>query len=132
MMLLFREAMGYLVASGFALVVDFAILWLLVTCFSWNYLAAATVSFGSGVFVAYYLSIRLAFSYRRLEDRRAELLGFIAIGVVGLAVNAVVIFAVVQFLGLNLLIAKAIAAGFTFTGNFVTRRQLLFVRRPVS
>jgi putative flippase GtrA len=128
MKILFKEAIGYAAASGCALIIDMAILWVLVRYFSWNYLAAATTSFLAGAVVAYELSIRLAFKQHRLQDRRAELLSFVAIGIVGLGVNAAVIFIAVRFFGLHYLIAKCVAAGFTFLCNFIARRQFLFVR----
>jgi putative flippase GtrA len=129
MNIVLKEGFGYLIASGCALVVDLAILWILVHYFSWPYLAAATTSFVAGVAVAYAFSIKLVFRQRRLSDRRAEFLSFAGLGALGLAINAAIIFFAVKFLGLHYLIAKCIAAGFTFVSNFVSRRQLLFVQR---
>ena len=125
---IFRETLGYATASGCALIVDMAILWALVHFLSWNYLAAATTSFLAGAEVAYEISIRLAFRQHRLKDRRAELVTFVAIGIVGLVVNAAVMFVSVKYFGLHYLIAKCVAAGFTFMCNFIARRQILFVR----
>jgi putative flippase GtrA len=130
MKILFREAFGYAAASGCALIVDMTILWMLVHFLSWNYLAAATTSFLAGAVVAYELSVKLAFKQHRLQDRRAELVSFVAIGATGLAVNAAVIFVMVRYLGLYYLIAKCVAAGFTFMCNFIARRQILFVKQP--
>jgi putative flippase GtrA len=129
MNIILKEGFGYLIASGCALVVDVAILFILVQYFSWGYLAAATASFSAGVSVAYALSVTLVFKQRRLADRRTEFLGFAAIGAAGLAINAAVIFFAVKYLGLHYLIAKCFAAGFTFVCNFVSRRQFLFVQR---
>jgi len=123
-----KEALGYGVASAVALLVDMSMLWVLVEYFRWGYLAAATASFLAGATVAYGLSIKLAFKQHRLRDRRAEFVGFVAIGTVGLAVNAGVISLAVRYLGLHYLLAKCLAAGFTCTCNFIARRQLLFVR----
>jgi len=123
----FREAIRYSAASACALFLDFIVLWILVHYFSWWYLAAATASFLSGVFVAYSLSVKFVFKHRRLHDRRAEFLGFAAVGTLGLAVNAAVMFVAVRYLGLYYLAAKCVAAAFTFGCNFVSRRQLLFV-----
>jgi putative flippase GtrA len=125
---IFRETVGYATASGCALIVDMAILWALVHFLSWNYLAAATISFLAGAVVAYEISVRLVFKQRRLKDRRAELATFVAIGIVGLVVNAAVMFVAVKYFGLHYLIAKCVAAGFTFMCNFIARRQILFVR----
>jgi putative flippase GtrA len=129
MKLLIKEAFGYGVASACALVVDVSILAALVHDFAWGYLSAATTSFLGGMAVAYFLSVTLVFKQRRVRDRRTEFVTFAAIGGVGLALNAAVIFACVDYLGLHYLVAKCIAASLTFISNFILRRQLLFVRR---
>jgi putative flippase GtrA len=123
-----REAVRYLLASGCALFVDVGLLWVLVQYYSWWYLAAATTSFLSGIAVVYVLSVTLVFNHRRLSDRRVEFLSFSAIGGAGLAINAAVMLVAVKFFGVYYMVAKCIAAGFTFAFNFFARRQLLFVQ----
>jgi putative flippase GtrA len=125
--LVIKEAIGYGAASAVALVVDMSILWILVRFFACGYLAAASTSFLAGATVAYVLSVRLAFKQHRLRNRRAEFIGFVAIGTAGLAINAGVISLAVRYLGLHYLLAKCVAAGFTFLCNFIARRQILFV-----
>jgi putative flippase GtrA len=129
---LLREGLGYLAASGAALGVDVLLLWSLVQFLSWGYILAASTSFLAGAVVAYVLSVKLAFRQHRLEDRRMEFLSFVGIGVAGLTVNAGVIFAMVRFFGLHYLVAKGVAAGFTFICNFFARRQLLFVSQAAQ
>jgi putative flippase GtrA len=124
-----REAAGYGAASACALGVDMGLLWALVHFFGWDPLIAATTSFLAGAVVAYFLSVRLAFKEHRLRDRRAEFAGFIAIGTLGVAVNAGVMGIAVRYFGLHYIIAKCVAAGFTFSCNFIARRQILFSRR---
>lgn len=131
MRILLKEALGYSVASAGALCVDIVVLWILVHFFTVGYLLSSTISFVAGAFVAYELSIRLAFKQHRLKDRHTELVAFILIGVLGLGVNAVVIFFTVSYLGLHYLAAKCVAAGFTFSCNFIARRQMLFAL-PIS
>ncbi len=126
---LLKEAFGYTAASACALMVDMTILWALVHFLRVGYLVAATISFLAGAVVAYELAIKLAFKHHRLQDRRAELAAFVIIGCVGLAINAAVIFVAVDFFGLHYLLAKCVAAGFTFSCNFIARRQILFVKR---
>jgi putative flippase GtrA len=125
-----RDAFRYLLASGCALCVDIGVLWVLVQYFSCWYIAAATISFLTGMVVAYVLSITMVFNHRRFRGQRMEFLSFTAIGGVGLVINAGVIFMAVTYFEVHYLIAKCIAAGFTFAFNFFARRQLLFVRRP--
>ena len=124
-----KELLGYGAASACAFVVDIAILWALVHFLSWGYLPAATTSFLVGAVVAYRLSTMIAFKHHRLTNRKTEFASFVAIGGIGLLVNGAVIFIGVNLLGLHYLIAKCVAAGFTFTCNFIARRQILFVRR---
>jgi putative flippase GtrA len=126
--ILIREAIGYAAASAGALIVDMTILWMLVRFFAWGYLAAATTSFLVGAVVAYALSLKLAFKQHRLRNQRVEFITFVVIGTAGLAINAGVISLVVRYFGLHYLLAKCIAAGFTFMCNFIARRQILFVR----
>ena len=106
--------------------VQLAALWLYVHAFGWHYLVAATVAFLVGAAVAYVLSIKYVFQFRRIDDRRAEFAGFAAIGAIGLAVNAGAMFAGVEWLGMHYLLAKVLAGGFTFALNYVLRRLALF------
>ncbi len=128
MRILLGQVVGYGAASVCALAADITILWLLVQFCGWSYLTAATASFLAGGVLAYALSVRLAFHHHRLADPRLELLTFVAIGVAGLIINATVISLAVRYLGLHYLLAKCLAAGFTFICNFIARRQILFVR----
>jgi putative flippase GtrA len=123
-----REAVGYAAASGVALAVDVGILTVLVKYFSWWYLAAAATSFVAGLILAYVLSLRWAFTKRRLKNERAEFAAFAALGLAGLIINGAVMFGCVRLLGLHYLAAKGAASGCTFLSNFVSRRQLLFTR----
>lgn len=131
-MKILRDAAGYGIASACALAVDMSILSLLVHVAAWDYLIAATASFLCGAVVAYFLSVRLVFKQHRLRDRRAEFVSFLAIGTVGLGVNALVLMVCVGHFGLRVEYGKAVAAGFTFICNFLLRRQLLFVVRPMK
>lgn len=126
------ELFGYAIASAAALGVDIGILKALVTLAGWHYLIAATVSFTVGAVVAYALSVKLAFGSRRVTNRSIELLVFVALGIVGLIVNAAVISLCVTLVGLAIVQAKLVAAICTFLTNFSLRRALLFTPRKVQ
>ena len=121
-----REVISYAAVSVIAFACDFGTLAFLVQVLHWHYLLAASAAFMVGALVAYLLSVRYVFRFRRIEDRRVEFAGFAAIGAFGLAVNTGVMFAGVEWLQLHYLLAKVLAGGFTFVLNYVVRRVTLF------
>lgn len=125
------EIVAYALVSVIALCTDFAILYLLVEAAGLHYLLASTCSFMAGAVVAYLLSTRHVFRYRRLDDRRVEFMIFAGIGLVGLAVNGMTMYALVSLLGMQYLIAKCVAAVLTFGANFLMRRWALFSQRSM-
>ena len=123
---LVREAARYAAASAVALLADAGLLLALTRYAGWHYLFAAAVSFMAGAAVAYALSVKFVFSAHRLHNRELEFAAFVLIGVMGLAVNLLVLFIAHGALGIGLVPAKGLAAGSTFLTNFALRRQLLF------
>ena len=121
-----REVLAYTLASGIALACDVGILVALVQIVGLHYLLASAVSFTVGACVAYLLSIRFAFTYRRISNRTIELAGFVGIGAVGLGLNAGGMYAVVEWGGQHYLVAKAVAGVLTFAFNYTARRLFLF------
>jgi putative flippase GtrA len=127
--LLAADLIGYGLCSGVALALDWSLLVLLVKE-GMYYLVAAALSFLAGIALAYVGSILFVFRGRRGRSPAAEIVGFLAIGLAGLALNQVLIFAFVHGCGLNVAIAKAPTAGCVFLFNFLLRRALLFAAAP--
>jgi putative flippase GtrA len=124
-----REAAVYTAGAAAAFITDFALLWALVEKAGLHYLVAASISFLAGTVVVYWVSVRHAFQYRRVADRRAEFGYFATIGVTGIVLNLGLMFALVDLLHLHYLLAKVGAATITFVTNFAMRRGLLFTER---
>jgi putative flippase GtrA len=124
--LLFHESWKYFLVSVVCLAIDLSVYQMLVASGHVNYLAANIASVSSGLALNYWLSIRLVFVERRLRDARAQFLGFVLIGVAGLAVNELCLGFFVSLFGLAPLAGKIAAAGVSFTFNFGLRRILLF------
>jgi putative flippase GtrA len=123
------DLFGYGLCSAVALALDWSLLILLVKA-NVNYLLAAGVSFMAGMVVTYVGSAYLVFRRRRARRMSTEVLGFVAIGLAGLALNQVLIFVFVHFCGLEVAIAKAPTAACVFLFNFLLRRALLFASAP--
>jgi putative flippase GtrA len=123
------ELLGYAVASAVALGIDLTTLRLLVEGAGWHYLPSSAVAFVAGAGVAYLLSARFVFRTRRFRSRTLEFSSFVALGVVGLVVNAATLSVAISAVGLGLVTAKLLAAICTFATNFTLRRKLLFSPR---
>jgi putative flippase GtrA len=121
-----RESLVYTAGAAAAFATDFALLWMLVEKAGLHYLVAACIAFIAGTFVVYWVSVRHAFRFRRVTDRRAEFGYFATIGATGIVLNLFLMFALVDWVGLHYLLAKLGAATITFSTNFGMRRWLLF------
>jgi putative flippase GtrA len=127
-----RDALGegtrYAAASAAALSVDFSVYAGLVRLASVDYLVAAPVGFALGLASIYLLSVRWVFGARRLADPRLEFAVFASIGLAGMALNQLVIYAGVEAWALSYEMAKLVSAGVVFCFNFALRKLLLFTR----
>lgn len=122
------EGVRYLAASALALGIDFGAYAGLIRLAGVHYLVAAPIGFALGLATIYLLSIRWVFKERRLADRRAEFALFALIGLAGMALNQLIIYASVRLLASSPEVAKIISAGVVFCFNFICRKLLLFTR----
>ena len=129
---LLSEAAKYAAASLVALLVDTGLMLALTRYAGWDYRLAAAVSFLVGATIAYVLSVKFVFRAHRLHNRELEFASFVLIGLVGWTFNLLVLFIAHGKLGIDLVLAKGLAAGGTFLANFVLRRQLLFRARALA
>lgn len=126
---LFHEGWKYFAVSAGSLLVDLGLFWTEIHLLHIHYLIANLVSVSVGMLINYWASVTWVFGERSLASRRAEFLGFVAIGLAGLAVNEAGVALFVGLIGLAPVAGKLAAAGLSFLFNFVSRRWLLFTDR---
>jgi len=115
-----------LVVGGAAFAVDFATLVLLAEWGCWDHLTAAAAGFLAGLIVNYYLSVTWVFHQRSLTNRQSEFLIFSAVGIAGLAMTELILFAGTNVSGLDYRISKVLAVVAVLFWNFGLRKLLLF------
>jgi putative flippase GtrA len=81
-----------------------------------------------GALVVYALSVFWVFDERRLWNSRWEPAIFYTIGVVGLLITELILYALTDVLGVDYRFSKIIAAGSVFLINFWLRKRILFTR----
>ncbi len=123
-----NEGIRYFGASALALGVDLAAYSGLIYIAGVHYLFAAPVGFALGLALIYLLSVRWVFAERRLANARVEFTVFALIGLAGMGLNELVIYAGVDRFGLDPVPAKLVSAGLVFCFNFASRKFLLFTR----
>lgn len=122
------EFIRYGLCSAVALGCDMALLLITHHWLGLHYLLAAAIGFSAGLFVAYALSVRFAFTQRRCADARAEFSAFALIGALGLGLTQILLHVFVDALGFRVVLAKVATACFVFLFNFFARKVLLFTR----
>lgn len=123
---LLQQLFRYLGIGGLAFLVDFGLLVGLKEGLGLHAVVAATLSFLVGLVVNYLLCLLWVFQERTHEDRRREFFWFAAVGVAGVALNALIIAGGTSLLGLHYTLAKLVSAALVVLFNFFTRRHLLF------
>lgn len=122
-----QELFRYAAVSMAALAVDLTLFSFLLRLAGLPWSLAATLAFVAGVFTAYWLSIRFVFRNRRLAHApRSEFVAFTMIGLVGLGITQMVLWAGIEHYHTNPEFTKLVAAGVTFLSNFVMRKLMLF------
>jgi putative flippase GtrA len=125
---LLREATMYLLASAVALGVDFGLSVALIRWVGTPYQVAAAVGFLSGLLTVYALSTSWVFGERAVQSRFQEFLIFSAIGIVGLLLNAFILYLGVTVMKYKFEYAKGMSVAIVFSFNFIMRKALLFTK----
>lgn len=116
----------YVIVGGFSFIIDYGLLYFLTEYANFHYILSATISFIAGLVVNYILSTKWIFRKSRLKNTALEFIIYGIIGIVGLILNNILLYAFTDFLHIYYMISKLIAAVLVMGWNFVGRRIILF------
>ena len=119
------QVIRYALVSALALVVDFGLLVFLKQVAGLPVLLANTISFVAGLVVTFIFSRTWVFHQRKISSPALEFGLFALVGVTGLALNDLIVWAGVA-LSLDYRLAKVAAAGIGFCWNFLLRKFLIY------
>lgn len=125
------ELVRSLIVAVIALAADWGIL-ALVNGIVVSPVLSSAMGFATGLVVNYLLSVTWAFRHRALSNRRVEFVIFFLIGVVGLGLTVAVVGFGVNWLNLNIHVAKAASVVIGFGWNFGVRKAILFTSPGLS
>ena len=126
---LMGQFLRYMVTGGVAFVADFGLFALCLYGFGWHYLLANLVGLVAGLVLNYLMSILWVFTAckRILKTQKGiEFVLFALVGIAGVGINQVLMYLMVDGLGINEMVSKMIAAVLVLMWNVGARKLMLF------
>ena len=118
-----RQFVRYFAVAGVGLVVDFGTVIFTKQILGFYYLLAVCCGFILGLIFTYIFSNKFVFGAPKVDHKKAFVL-FGVIGLVGLGILNILMLILTGWLGVNYIIAKALATIVVFAWNFLARRTL--------
>ena len=122
---LIAQFMKFGIVGVIAFVIDYGFMVLLTEVFGVPYLISTTVSFIISVIFNYFASMRFVFKRKDDMSRRREFIIFVVLSVIGLVINDVFMWFMVDFLFIDYRISKIVVTFIVAVWNFVTRKIFL-------
>ena len=122
---LIAQFMKFGIVGVIAFVIDYGFMVLLTEVFGVPYLISTTVSFIISVIFNYFASMRFVFKRKDDMSRRREFIIFVVLSVLGLVINDVFMWLMVDFLFIDYRISKIVVTFIVAVWNFVTRKIFL-------
>ncbi len=118
------EIFRFCLVGAASFFIDYGLLYLGTTALGFYYLYASAFSFTVSVLVNYWLCAKYVFLQAKKQSRTQAVL-FFAASIVGLGLNQLCLWLLVESCGLYYLLAKIIATGIVTVWNYVTKRWTL-------
>ena len=119
---LIEQMFKFVVVGGLSFVLDFIIYYVLTNFFSVYYLVAGFFSFSLSLIFNYLMSMKFVFKSKDNLKKTHEFMIFVTLSVMGLGINLLSLFILVDQFKMNDLIAKVFVAGIVMVFNFITRK----------
>jgi len=122
-----REMFRFAISGGVCILVEYGCLIVLKEAFQVHYLVAAGAGFLLSVAFNYLLCVRWVFTDTRSAGRKAQVL-FLITSLVGLAINQLLMWMLVDGLALYYIFAKMISSAVVMIWNYIAKRRVLVGR----
>ncbi len=120
-----KQFLKYCVGGGLAFLADLSLLYVLTEYFGFWYLWSATLSFVVTAIVNY--TIQKVWTFKNNNQAIAkQFFAFLSIQIIGLGLNNLTLYCLVEFLGLWYVIAKIFAAGIVLIWNYQVGKAFVF------
>ena len=122
---LFEQLIKFGIVGVIAFFIDYGAMVLLTECFHIYYLLSALISFVLSVIFNYIASMRYVFVGREDMSKSREFTIFIVLSVIGLGINELFMWLMVDKFTINYMISKIFVTALVMVWNFITRKIFL-------
>ena len=122
---LLAQIMKFGIVGAIAFLIDYGIMVFLTEVFDVLYLISATVSFFVALVFNYFASMRYVFKHKEGLSRRREFIIFAVLSILGLVLNALLMWLGVDLVGFDYRIVKIVVTLIIMLYNFATRKFFL-------
>lgn len=117
---------GYLIVGGLATIVEWVGFWLFSEKIGIAYLLATTFAFAISTFANWLFGRLLVFRGKQTQSLLREILSIYLASIVGLLLNLIIMFVLVQLLTVGKMPAKVIATVLVFAYNYLIRKLVIY------
>lgn len=122
---LIKQFMKFGIVGFIAFFIDYGTMIFLTEVFGVSYLISTTAGFIISVIFNYLASMRYVFVHKEGLSRRKEFVIFIVLSVIGLGLNDVLMWILVDFTFIDYRISKIVVTAIVMVYNFITRKIFL-------
>lgn len=122
---LFLQLIKFGIVGGISTLLDYGLMLLFAEVFGIFYLLSSTLSYTISLVFNYIASMRYVFRGREDMNKLKEFLIFTVLCLMGLGINQLVLWLIVEYAGIDYRISKIGATGVVMIWNFVTRKLFL-------
>lgn len=126
---LIKQVFGFGMIGGLCFLIDYFLMIGLTEIGHMNYLLSSGISFVMSVIVNYLLSMRFIFESKDNMNKVTEFVIFIVLSVIGLGINEVLMWFIVEKWGLHYMVTKIVVTAIVMIYNFITRKLILDGRK---
>lgn len=128
----YGRILKFLISGGSAAVVDLGLLYVLTDTYHVWYLLSAVLAFLVAFGVSFSLQKFWTFDNHDLDIIHKQLMLYLVLALIGLGLNTLSVYGLVDHAGLHYLVAQIITSAFIAVMNFFVYKHLIFKGNAVS
>ncbi len=118
---LIKQILKFGIVGLLAFIIDYGLLYMLTEFLKIHYLISSIVSFSVSVIFNYIMSIKWVFDINKKQGIK-DFIVFIVLSIIGLIINSILMYLMVDMIGMYYMIAKLFSTVVVMVYNFITRK----------